>query len=74
MNVATVLYFSIFYLMTSNFQLEEIHYVQFNEVVLQSNQIAFQNFFRIKKISKFDGATSILMRDYGVKLTIFFIY
>ena len=51
MNVATVLYFSIFYLFTSNFQLEEIHYVQFNEIVLQSNQIAKnrgvkKNFFK----------------------------
>ena len=67
MNVATVLYFS-------NFQLEEVNYIQFNEIVLHNNQIAFKNFFWIKKYKKTDGATSILMGDYCLQLTIFFIH
>ena len=41
---------------------------------LKSNQLAFQTFFRINKIIKIDGATSILNGYYGVKLTIFLIY
>ena len=49
MNVTTMLYFSIFHLLTSNFEQEKIYYVQFNGIVLQSNQIAFQKNFWIKK-------------------------
>ena len=65
--------FPILFPLTSNFQLEKIRYVQFNEIVLQSNNIAFQKKIRIKKISKIDRATSILMGGYGVKLTIFYL-
>ena len=57
-----------------DFSSKKIRYFQFNERAFNSNRLPFQTFFRINKILKNDGATSILMRDYGVKLTIFLIY
>ena len=36
--------------------------------------MAFKNFLRIKKMFEINGATSILVGGYGVKMTIFLIY
>ena len=55
------------------FSTKKICRFQFHEIALKRNQLAFQNFFRINKILKIDVVTSILMGDYGVKLTIFLI-
>ena len=46
---------------------------QCNRIALKSNELTFKTFFRINKILKLGGTTSILRGDYGVKLT-FFLY
>ena len=57
-----MLKFTKFYWLTSIFKFEKGCYVKFNEKILQSIQIAFQNTFGMQKILKIDGATLILMR------------
>ena len=57
-------YFTIIYKNNFGFEVEKIHSIEFNDEALKSNQIPFQNFFRMNKIIKIDWATSIFMRGH----------
>ena len=69
-----MLYFSIFYQLTSYFLPEINLLLSIQWESLEEQAISFSNFFRISQILKIDGAKPIVMRGYGVKVTIFLTY